>query len=1039
MIEALIRWSIKHRILVILLTIIVSILGIEAVITRPVDALPDLSDVQVIIHTRYEGQAPQIIEDQITYPISTALLAVPGSQSVRGYSFYGDSYVYVIFKDGTDLYWARSRVLEYLNQVNRQLPPGVQPELGPDATGTGWIYEYALIDRTGKHDLSELTSIQNWLLKYELQSVEGVAEIATVGGMVKQYQVIIDPDKLRGYYLTMDNVKKAIQNGSHETGGSTLELAEAEYMIRFKGYIQNKDDIGLISVPTLRRRLSISSVVLDDITQEIRLGPAMRRGVAELDGEGEVVGGIVVMRQGSNPRQTITSLKAKIDSIKTQLPDGVEIIETYNRSTLIERSIDTLNQRLIEEFLVLIAVCMLFLWHFRSSLVVLFSLPVGLLIAFLLMKWQGINANIMSLGGIAIAIGTMMDAGIVMIENVHKHIERENHNGLNRIESITRAAIEVGPALFFSLLIITLSFVPVFALEAQEYRLFSPLAFTKTWSMAASALLSITLIPAIMVFLIKGKIPEEQSNPVNRWLIRAYKPIIQRILNKPAMVLTFVLAFAISSLYPILNMGQEFMPELDEGDLLYMPTTLPGISIGKARELLQQTDRMIKTVPEVQRVFGKVGRAETATDPAPLNMIETTIKLKPKNEWRPGMTMEKIRDELDQTVTIPSVSNAWLMPIKTRIDMQNTGINTPVGIKISGPDVKVLQQLGKQIETILKPLPGTRSVIADRTDGGRYLDIEIDRLSAAHYGLSIKEIEDAANMAIAGQNLAYSVEGREYYPVNLRYPRSTRNSISKLKQLPIIATEDIVVQLQDLASIKVVDGPAILKSENGRLNGWVYITTQDDDISGYIANANQAINQQLQLPAGYTLTWTGQYQYLQRTLNRLQFIVPLTILIILTLLYMSFQRLDESLIVLCSVPLSMIGGIWLVYLLGYHFSVAVAVGFIALAGVSAEFAVVMMIYLKQAIQANPENDPSRLVQSIIKGAVLRVRPKAMTISVIVFGLLPIMLGNGSGSEVMRRIAAPMIGGMLTAPLVSMLIIPVLYYQLIKFKQNKENQ
>ncbi|MBL4660421.1 MAG: efflux RND transporter permease subunit, partial [Alcanivoracaceae bacterium] len=801
MINSLIIWSIKNRLLVLLITIIISIVGLQALLTRPIDAIPDLSDVQVIIRTSYEGQSPQVIEDQITYPISSAMMSVPGSKSVRGYSFFGDSFVYVIFDDDTDLYWARSRVLEYLNQVSQELPKGISPTLGPDATGVGWIYQYALVDRSGKHDLSELPSIQDWLLKYELQTVPGIAEIATVGGMLKQYQVVVDPDKLRGYYLTISNVKKAIEDSNNETGGSAIELAEAEYMVRFKGYIKNIRDIGLISVPTLRRRLSISSVLLDDITSEIRIGPAMRRGVADLNGEGEVVGGIAIMRQGYNSLDTIAALKQKLENLKASLPEGVEIVETYNRSRLIKESVITLTSKIIEEFIILMLVCAIFLYHIRSSLVVLISLPVGILAAFIVMKWQGVNANIMSLGGIAIAIGTMMDAAIVMIENVHKHIEREYKNGLDRLQSIQNACVEVGPSLFFSLLIITLSFLPIFVLEAQEARLFEPLAYTKTYTMAAAAGLSVTLVPAMIVFFIKGKIAKEQDNPINRWLINFYKPVIKKALNRPKSMIIISILLLLSTLIPVTQLGSEFMPELDEGDLLYMPTTLPGISIGKARQLLQQTDRMIKTVPEVKLVFGKVGRAETATDPAPLTMIETTIQLKPRDQWRDGMTMDKIKKELDAAVQIPSLNNAWLMPIKTRIDMQSTGINTPLGIKIAGEDLQVIQQIGQQIESILSDVKGTKMVYSDRTNGARYIDIDINRQSAAHYGLSIAEIQEAASIAIAGQDLTMTVEGRERYPVNLRYPQHMRDSITKLKDLSIVATEDIHVQLQDLAEI----------------------------------------------------------------------------------------------------------------------------------------------------------------------------------------------------------------------------------------------
>ncbi len=1014
--------------MVLLIAIILSLVGFNALMNRPIDAIPDLSDVQVIIRTSYEGQSPQVIEDQVTYPISSAMMSVPGAKTVRGYSFFGDSYVYVIFDDGTDMYWARSRVLEYLNQASQNLPTGLKPTLGPDATGVGWVYQYALVDKTGNHDLAELRSIQDWILKYELQTIEGIAEIATVGGMVKQYQVIVDPNKLRGYYLTIANVKQAIENSNNEIGGSAIELAEAEYMVRFKGYIRTIEDIGLISVPTLRRRMSISSVLLDDISSEIKIGAAMRRGVADLNGQGEVVGGIAIMRQGYNTLATIEALKQKIEDIKPSLPEGVEIVEVYNRSALIKRSVKTLSSRILEEFLVLIIVCGVFLFHFRSSLVVLISLPVGILLAFILIEFMGINANIMSLGGIAIAIGTMMDAAIVMIENVHKHIELEQDNKLKRSQSVLNACSEVGGSLFISLLIITLSFLPVFALQDQAARLFTPLAFTKTFTMAVAAVLSVTLVPAMIAFFIKGKIKKEQDNPINRWLINLYKPLINRVLNKPKRLAVITVLLLISMFYPYAKMGSEFMPELNEGDLLYMPTTLPGISIGKARQLLQQTDRMIKTVPEVASVFGKVGRAETATDPAPLTMIESTIQLKPKNQWRKGMTMEKIKQQLDQAVQVPSLTNAWLMPIKTRIDMQSTGINTPLGLKISGTDLQVIQGLGQQIEGLLSQLKETKSVYSDRTHGARYIDVDISRQSAAHYGLSVAEIQQAASIAVAGKNLTTTIEGRERYPVNLRYPQYMRDSITKLKELSIVATEDIHVQLQDLAEIRIMDGPPLIKSENGRINGWVYVTLHNSDIGGYIKKAKALLAEKLNLPTGYVLQWTGQYEYMQKTADKLHSIIPLTLLIIFTLLFINFKSISEALMVMLTIPFALIGGFWLVYLLGYHLSVGVLVGFVAIAGIAAEFGVVMIIYLRQAISNNKPKTQKQLMQAIIQGAALRVRPKAMTVIVIVMGLLPIMFFDGAGSQLMRRIAAPMIGGMITAPLVSMLIIPVLYYR-----------
>ena len=1031
MIAGIIRWSIKNRILILLVTILLSLWGAHSVKNISLDAIPDLSDVQVIVRTSFPGQSSQVVEDQITYPLSTAMLSVPGAKTVRGYSFFGDSFVYIIFSDDTDLYWARSRVLEYLSQVTDQLPKNAKPKLGPDATGVGWIYQYALLDRSGKHDLSDLRSLQDWLIKYELQTVPGVAEIATIGGMVKQYQVVVDPNRLRGYYLTLNSVKRAIEDSSQELGGSVLELSEAEYMVRIKGYVDDINDIKLISVPTIRRRTSISSVLLEDVAQDIRIGPAMRRGVADLNGEGEVVGGIVVMRSGKNALTTINAVKEKIEELKKSLPSGVEIVETYDRSGLINRGVKTLTHRMIEEMLVVILVCALFLMHFRSSLVILISLPVSILVAFAVMRMQGINANIMSLGGIAIAIGAMVDASIVMIENVHKHIESAEQSGninkQDRILAVYNGAKEVGSPLFFSLLIITFSFLPIFTLEAQEARLFLPLAFTKTYAMAIAAGLSITLVPALMAYFIKGKIRKEKDNQISQFFVRLYTPIINAALQKPKLTLSITGLLLLSAIWPYTHIGKEFMPELDEGDLLYMPTTLPGISVGKAREILQQTDRLIKTVPEVKQVFGKVGRAETATDPAPLTMLETTIQLKPRNQWREGMTLNKLKEELDQRVKVPSLNNAWLMPIRTRIDMQSTGINTPIGLKISGPDLKVIQRIGKDVELIIKKLKDTKTVYAERAVGARYIDIDVDRDSAAHYGLGLAEIQQAASIAIGGMDLTTTVEGRQRYKINLRYPHEMRDSIQKLKELQLIATEDTHVQLQDLAEIRVVDGPAIIKSENARMNAWVFITNKGRDIGSYVETAKLALNKNLKLPAGYSLSWAGQYQYLQRAEKRMQTIIPITLFIILILLYLSFRNFIESIIVMISVPLALVGGIWLLYALGYHMSVAVAVGFIALAGVAAEFGVVMLVYLKEAISRRKPINDIELKEAVIDGAVLRVRPKAMTAAVIIAGLFPIMIGSGAGSDVMQRITAPMIGGMITAPLVSMVLIPVIYY------------
>jgi len=1023
----MIRWSLGNRLLVLLLAAILALAGLFSMQTVPLDAIPDLTDVQVTIRVSLPGQAPQVIEDQVTYPLSTAMLAVPGAVAVRGYSFFGDSYVYVIFADGTDLYWARSRVLEYLNTAAKELPSGAVPSIGPDATGVGWVYQYALVDRSGQHDLAQLRTLQDWFLKFELEAVPGVAEVASVGGMVKQYQIVMDPDRLRGYYVTLDRVERAIQDANQESGGGALELAEAEYMVRLRGYIKSLEDIGLISVDVQRSRVSLTSVPLFDLAQEIRIGPAARRGIADLNGEGEVAGGIVVMRAGSNARDVIAAVRAKLDALKAGLPAGVELVETYDRSALIERAVDTLKTRLIEEFIVVIAVCALFLNHFRSSLVILLTLPVGILAAFLVIRLNGINANIMSLGGIAIAIGTMVDAAIVMIENVHKHLERLGDAVGGRLAAIEQALVEVGPALFFSLLIITLSFLPVFALEGQELRLFAPLAYTKTFAMAAAAGLSITLLPVLVSYLVHGKIRPEQANPINRWLIDAYLPVVRRALATPWLALALGGALVLSALWPWANMGREFMPDLDEGDLLYMPSAPPGISVGKARQLLQQVDRLIKTVPEVETVFGKVGRADSATDPAPMAMIESTIRLKPREQWRPGMDMDAIKRALDDVVRIPGLNNTWLMPIRARIDMQSTGINTPIGIKIAGADSSVIERVGQDIERILGSLKNTRTVFADRTSSGRYIDIDIDRRAAEHYGLSIAEIQNAAAIAIGGKDVTRTIEGRERYPVNLRYPETFRDSLAKLRGLPLVATDDIQVQLGDVANVQIVDGPDMIKSEDARVNGWVYITAKDGDIGGYVSAAQTALNEQLKLPAGYSWTWAGHYQFMQRAQQRMAVIIPITLIGLFLLLYLGLRSVSEALMVMVAVPLSLVGGFWLLYALGYQMSVAVGVGLIALAGVAAEFGVVMLVYLRESQRRNNPTDRAGLLAAVIEGAVMRVRPKAMTAAVVVAGLLPIMLGAGSGSDVMRRIAAPMVGGMITAPIVSMLLIPVMYY------------
>ncbi|MEE9492529.1 MAG: efflux RND transporter permease subunit [Gammaproteobacteria bacterium] len=1023
MIEKIIRWSADNSPVVILVAILLAVWGIQSVRTISLDAVPDLSDVQVIIKTSFPGQAPQVVEDQVTYPLASAMLSVPGATNVRGYSFFGDSYVYVIFKDGTDQYWARSRVLEYINQVKDKLPEGANSQLGPDASGVGWIYQYVLVDRQGNHDLSQLRSLQDWFLKYELQTVPGVSEVATVGGMVKQYQVILDPNRMRASDLSISVIKKMIVDANQEVSGSVIEMGEAEYLVRGKGYIKDIEDLGRI--PYLRRKEAGAALLLQDFA-DIRLGPQMRRGIADLNGQGEVVGGIVVMRAGENALLTIEKVKQRLEELKKGLPAGVEIVETYDRSALIYNAVDTLKNRLVEELVLVAVICALFLFHLRSSLVIVLSLPVGVLIAFAIMKSQGINANIMSLGGIAIAIGAMVDAAIVMIENVHKKLEL-HPDTKDTSEIIKQAMLDVGPPLFFSLLIITLSFLPVFTLEAQEGRLFAPLAYTKTYAMAAAAILSITLVPALIVYLVKGGTRKESESRLNRGLIKAYLPLIARALAKPFILLGLVLLLLLSAWWPLSQLGAEFMPELDEGDLLYMPTTMPGISTGKARQLLQQMDRLIKTVPEVETVFGKAGRAETATDPAPLTMIETTIRLKPRDQWREGIAMKDIIAELDARVDFPGVTNAWLMPISARIDMLATGIKTPVGIKISGFDLGVIQKIGEQVERVIHTIPGTASVFSERVGGARYIDIDIDRDKAAHYGMSVADVHEVLDLAVGGKNLTYTVEGRERYPINLRYPRHVRDSVDALHDLPVFLSTGEQIRLQEVAKITIEDGPALIKTEDARLTGWVYIDVKGSDIGHYVKHAQRMIAENITLPAGYSISWSGQYQYLMRATDRLKVIVPITVLMIFVLLYLNFRNMVEAIMVMGALPLALVGGIWLLYFLGYNLSVAVGVGFIALAGVATEFGVIMLVYLNQAVKLHQPTTREELRKCVIEGAVLRVRPKAMTVAVILAGLLPIMLGSGTGSELMQRIAAPMIGGMITAPLVSMLVIPVLFY------------
>jgi Cu(I)/Ag(I) efflux system membrane protein CusA/SilA len=1030
--------------LVLLLTAILLIFGAYSLRTTPVDAIPDLSDVQVIVKTSYPGQAPQVVEDQVTYPLTTAMLSVPGAVTVRGYSFFGDSYVYVIFEDKTDLYWARSRVLEYLSQVSADLPATAKPQLGPDATGVGWVYLYALADRTGQHDLSQLRSIQDWFLKYELQTVKGVSEVSSLGGMVKQYQIQIDPEKLRAFGIPLSHVQTAINRGNQESGASVIEMAEAEYMVLVDGYLSSIDDIK--TVP-LGLNENGTPILLKDIA-DINLGPQMRRGLAELNGEGEVVGGIVVMRYGENAAEVIRDVKAKIEELKAGLPEGVEIITVYDRSALITRAVNNLWGKLFEEFVVVALIFIAFLFHFRSSLVAIISLPVGVLAAFTVMNLQGINANIMSLGGIAIAIGAMIDGATVMIESMHKKLELAGESaspkglptsaGLtdaNRWRIVAEAAGEVGPALFFSLLIITLSFLPVFALEAQEGKMFAPLAFTKTYAMAASALLSITLVPVLMGYLIRGKIMPEQANPLNRSIARLYRPAIKGVLAKPKLTMGAAVLITLGSVWPAGQIGSEFIPPLDEGDLMYMPTTFPGISIGKARELLQQTDKLLKTVPEVDTVFGKMGRAETATDPAPLTMIETFIQLKPRSEWREGITTQDLIDEMNSLVTLPGLTNAFVMPIKTRIDMLATGIKTPVGIKIAGPDLTVIQRLGQEIERSLAGLPGTASVYSERVAGGRYIKVDILRDRAARYGLNVADIQQIVTTAIGGINISETVEGLERYPIQLRYPQAYRDSLESVKVLPLLTPDGQRIALADVADIFIEDGPPSIRSENARLNGWTLIDIENVDIGTYARNAKQVIAESLELPPGYSLSWSGQFEYMERAKERLMLVIPFTLAIITLLLFANFRHFAEVFLILGTLPLGLVGGFWLMYFAGYNFSVAVSVGFIALAGVAVEIGVIMMVYLNKSYHgmlakcASDSIAPTRglLLDSVVDGAVLRVRPVMMTAVATIAGLIPIVIGVGTGSEVMSRIALPMVGGMLSAVVLILLVLPCAYY------------
>ena len=1024
MFAKVIEWSIANKFLVLLATAALIGAGIYSLQQTPLDAIPDLSDVQVIIYTEYPGQAPRIVEDQVTYPLTTQMLAVPHAKVVRGYSFFGFSFVYIIFEDGTDMYWARSRVLEYLNYVSSRLPRGVTPTLGPDATGVGWAFMYAL--KSDRHDLSQLRSIQDWYLKYELTSVPGVSEVASVGGFVRQYQIRLDPNKLRAYGIPISKIRTAVQRSNSNVGGRLLEAAEKEFMIRGLGYIRSLEDVRSIAVGVNHNG---TPILLRDLAV-VQYGPDIRRGIAEWNGEGEVVGGIVVVRHGSNAYKVIQDVRAKLADLKRGLPEGVEIEVAYDRSELIERAVDTLREKLLEESAVVALVCVLFLLHFRSALVAIITLPVAVLISFIIMHQQGINANIMSLGGIAIAIGTMVDASIIMVENAQKHIERDGGKKPHwRI--IADASTEVGPALFYSLLVITVSFMPVFTLEAQEGRLFKPLAFTKTYSMAAAALLSITLVPVLMGYLVRGRILPEHKNPLNRALIWLYHPVLEFVLRFKWPVLLLALITVAVTVVPYSQLGSEFMPPLWEGDLLYMPITLPGISVTKAREMLQQTDKILKTFPEVHHVFGKIGRAETATDPAPLSMIETTITLKPESEWRNGMTVEKLTDEMDAATQIPGLTNIWTMPIKTRIDMLSTGIRTPVGIKLGGPDLRVLEELGKQVESVVRNVPGTLSAYAERVMGGNYLDFEVNRNAIARYGLTVGDVQDVIQTAIGGMNITTTVEGLERYPVNLRYSRELRDDLPALRAVLVPTPTGQQIPLGQLTTLKYVVGPPVIKSENSRPNAWIYVDIRGIDVGTYVENARRAVEENVALPPGYTISWSGQYEYMLRAKQKLMYVIPLTVLIIFLLIYINTGSLIKTGIVFLAVPFSLVGAIWLLYLLGYNMSIAVWVGIIALAGLDAETGVVMLLYLDHAHQdfarrglLKNRND---LADAIYEGAVKRVRPKVMTISVIVAGLLPILWSHGTGADVMKRIATPMVGGVITSGIMELAIYPVIFY------------
>jgi Cu(I)/Ag(I) efflux system membrane protein CusA/SilA len=1024
MVKAIIEYSIRNKFLMMVVTVFIIAAGFRAMLNTPLDAIPDLSDVQVIVFSEYPGQAPQVVEDQVTYPLTTAMLAVPFAKAVRGYSFFGMSFTYIIFEDGTDMYWARSRVLEALNSISGRLPEGVTPNLGPDATGVGWVFQYLV--ESDRHDLQQLRSIQDWFLRYELTSVPGVSEVASIGGFVKQYQVVVDPNKLLAYNIPLQKIRTAIQRSNNDVGGRLVEMGETEFMVRGLGYIKSTEDLENIPLSSDQKG---TPVLLKNVAQ-VKIGPELRRGLLDYNGTGEAVGGIIVMRYGENALEVIENVKKRLSEIKPGLPEGVSIRPVYDRSGLIIRAIDNLKRTLLEESLIVALVCIVFLFHLRSALVGIITLPIGVLVSFLIMERQGINANIMSLGGIAIAVGAMVDAAIVMVENVHKHME-QNKEGKDHWEVIREASVEVGPALFFSLLIIAVSFLPVFTLEAQEGRMFRPLAYTKTYAMMGAAILAITVVPVLMGYMIRGKIMPEHRNPVNRLLIWIYHPIIKLVLKVKFLVVLLAVAALAAAWIPYQRMGSEFMPPLNEGDLLYMPTTLPGISITKAKELLQQTDRIIKSFPEVDNVTGKVGRAETATDPAPLSMLETTITLKPESEWREGMTMETLIDELDKAIQFPGLTNAWTMPIKTRIDMLSTGIKTPVGLKLMGDDLQILSEIGEKVEAVIGEVPGTASVYAERVTGGNYLDFNIKRQEAARYGLTVGDVQDVIMTAIGGLNITYTVEGLERYPVNLRYGSELRDSPEKLKRILIPTPSGAQVPITQVADITIHKGAPSIKSENARKNAWVYVDITGVDVGSYVKRAQQAVADKVALPPGYSIVWSGQYEYMIRAQQKLMVVVPATLIIIFLLLYLNFRNITESLIVMLSVPFALTGGLWLMDYMGYNMSVAVAVGFIALAGVAAETGVVMLIYLdisyrKYLARYGDSFCKMHLNMAIEHGAALRVRPKMMTVVAIIAGLAPIMWSSGTGSEVMKRIATPMVGGMLSATVLTLVVVPAIY-------------